>query len=255
MKLSAVVLTRNEEKNIIDCLECLSFCDEIIIVDDNSTDRTKELVEEFNKENKKVKVFTRSLGNDFSNQRQFGIEKASNDWIFFVDADERISQELANEICESLSSPDYSGFQIPRIDYMWGKILKHGETGNIKLLRLFDKKKGSLRGKVHEVWETKQDIGQLNYPILHYPHPTISDFLKEINFYSDLRTQELFNAGRRSRFLSIILYPNAKFIKNYFLKLGILDGIPGFVHAVLMSFHSFLVRGKLWLLWQKEKSL
>lgn len=253
--LSAVVLTKNEEENIIDCLDRLSFCDEIIIVDDNSVDRTVELVEDFNRKDKKVKIFTHSLDNDFSDQRRFGIEKASNDWIFFVDADERISQELANEILESLSFPSYSGFQVPRIDYMWGKVLKHGETGNIKLLRLFDRKRGSLKGKVHEVWETKQSIGQLNYPILHYPHPTISDFLREINFYSDLRAQELFKAGRKSGFLSIILYSKAKFIKNYFLKLGILDGIPGFVHAVLMSFHSFLVRGKLWLLWQKEKSL
>lgn len=254
MKLSAVVLVKNEEKNIIDCLEALYFCDEIIIIDDYSVDRTPEIIERYSKEHDTVKIFKRKLENDFSAQRQFGIEKTTNDWVMFVDSDERITEELATEIKENLSTPDFDGFLIKRIDFMWGKILKHGEVGNIKLLRLFNKNKGNLKGKVHEVWETKSKAGELLNPILHYPHPTISEFLKEINFYSSLRAEELYERHVKSSFVKIILYPKGKFIMNYIFKLGFLDGTAGLVHAFMMSFHSFLVRGKLYLLWQKKES-
>ncbi len=249
--ISAIVLTKNEEKNIVDCLEALKFAEEIIIIDDNSTDRTKELIEVFEKSHPNLMFFRRCLDGDFSAQRKFGVEKTKNDWVIFVDADERISSDLATEIKERISD-EFSGFLIPRRDFIWGKELLHGETGRTKLLRLFNKNKGELRGKVHETWETKSNVGVLVNPIKHYPHPTISEFLREINFYTDLRAQELKEKGVRANALSIILYPKAKFIVNYFIKLGFLDGIPGLVHATLMSFHSFLVRGKLWLLWQKD---
>jgi glycosyltransferase involved in cell wall biosynthesis len=247
--ISGIVITKNEEKNIIDCLESLKFCSEIIVLDDNSTDRTLELVKQFGNDFENLKFFKRELENDFSAQRKFGLEKTSNDWVIFLDADERIDEALRTEIKESLAdNADYGGFLIPRLDYMWGKELKHGETGSIKLLRLFNKQKGSLKGKVHESWETKSQVGYLVNPIRHYPHPTISDFLREINFYTSLRADELHDQKKKANALTIIAYPSAKFIKNYFVKLGILDGLPGLVHAILMSFHSFLVRGKLWQL-------
>ena len=250
--LSAVVIAKNEEKNIVDCLEGLDFCQEIIVVDDYSEDRTMEILESKSKENPKVKVFKRKLGVDFSAQRNYGVEKTTSDWVLFVDADERIAKELADEIKENLLIPGFAGFLIPRTDFMWGKELEHGETGNIKLLRLFNKNKGSLKGTVHEVWETKSRVGILVNPIKHYPHPTISEFLSEINFYTEIRAKELFDSGVKASLFSIVFYTKGKFIKNYFLKLGFLDGKEGFVHAVIMSFHSFLVRGKLWQLWQKN---
>lgn len=143
-------------------------------------------------------------------------------------------------------------FLIPRKDFMWGKMLAHGETGNIKLLRLFNKKNGKMVGTVHETWQTQKAVKTIQNSILHFPHPTISEFLREINFYTDIRAQELFNAGKKAKFVSIILYPKAKFLNNFFIKRGFLDGIEGLVHALLMSFHSFLVRGKLWQLSQKS---
>lgn len=255
MNISGVLIVKNEEKNIIDCLEALQFCDEIIIVNDNSTDRTIELVENFKKQNLNIKIFSRALDGDFSSQRKFGVEKTSNDWVLFVDADERITPDLITEIKENLPAEEHiGGFLIPRIDFMWGRELRHGETGNIKLLRLFNKKKGNLEGKVHETWETKSKVGILSNPIHHFPHPTITEFLKEINFYSDIRVKELYEKGIKSSLLSIILYTKGKFILNFFLKRGFLDGTAGLVHAILMSFHSFLVRGKLWLLWQKKST-
>lgn len=250
--ITTIILTKDEEKNIVDCIESTMFSSEIIVIDDNSNDRTQEIVKNFSKTHPKIKLFLRELGTDFSAQRQFGIDKSKNDWILFLDADERITPDLATEIKENVTeSTTQGGFLIQRKDFMWGKMLAHGETGRIKLLRLFNKKNGKLIGKVHERWESSKEVGYLQNPILHYPHPIVSEFLKEINFYTDIRAVELHKNGKRAGFLSVIVYPKAKFFKNYFLKAGILDGMPGLVHALLMSFHSFLVRGKLWQLSHK----
>lgn len=251
--ISAIILVKNEEENIIDCIESVLFCDQIIVIDDYSTDRTTELIKQKQKEHPKIEIYKRKLNGNFSAQRNFGIEKSKFDWIFFVDADERISKDLSSEIKENVTaSTAQGGFLLKRVDFMWGKELKHGETGNIKLLRLFNKNKGQLKGTVHESWVTDSEIGLLLNPILHYPHPTISEFLREINFYTDLRAEELYKEGKKSGFISIILYAKGKFFMNYIFKLGFMDGVPGLIHAILMSFHSFLVRGKLWLLWQKN---
>ena len=245
--ISVVVLTKNEEKNIVDCLESLLWCDEIIVVDDNSEDRTLEVDKKMG-----AKVFTRSLDNDFSTQRNFGLKKASRDWVLFVDADERVSEELKEEIQSKIKNNKVDGYLIKRLDSIWGRELRYGETGNIRLVRLAKKNSWKWKRKVHEEWKIKGKIAVFKNHIDHYPHPTISEFLKEINFYTDVRARELFDRGVRSSFLSIIFYTKAKFIQNYFVKLGFLDGIHGFILALIMSFHSFLVRGKLWLLWQKK---
>lgn len=253
MKISAVLIVKNEEKNIVDCLDGLMFCNEIIVIDDYSTDNSFEILRKLSKENNNIKIYKRKLENDFSKQRQFGIDNSSFDWIFFVDCDERISTELSQEIKEKLTdSTTCGGFLIKRSDFLWGKELKYGETGSIRLMRLFNKNKGSLKGKVHEVWETTNEIEYLNNPIKHYPHPSISEFLKDINFYTTLRADELFKNKTKVNFLSIIIYPMGKFLLNFFIKFGFLDGIEGLIHAILMSFHSFLVRGKLWQMSHKS---
>lgn len=251
--ITVIILTKNEEQNIIDCIESVLFCSEIIIIDDFSNDNTKDLVKRLIHTHNKIKFFERKLENNFSAQRQFGIDKSSNDWILFIDADERVTKELASEIKENINEDNiFGGYLIKRKDFMWGRFLEHGETGNIRLLRLFNKKSGKLIGKVHERWESNKEVGRLINPILHYPHPTISEFLTDINFYTDLRANELFEKNIKVNAFKIILYPKAKFIKNFIFKRGFLDGNAGLIHALLMSFHSFLVRGKLWLLWQKS---
>lgn len=244
--ISAVVLTKNEEANIVDCLETLSWCDEIIVVDDNSEDRTVEISKKLG-----AKVFTRGLNNNFSQQRNFGLEQANGEWVLFIDADERVNEALASEIKNKILKikNNFDGFYIKRRDFMWDKELKHGETGKIKLLRLAKREAGKWEGKVHEGWVVKGKTVRLKNHLIHYPHSTISDFLKEINFYTDLRVKELFEKGVRADFISILFYPTAKFLQNYFFKMGFLDGVQGLVFAIMMCFHSFLVRGKLWHLW------
>src|SRR3989344_2216190 len=231
--ITAIVLTKNEERNIVDCIESLLWCDEILVIDDNSEDKTVQIVEKL--KNDKVKVIIHPLNNDFSKQRNFALREAKQEWVLFVDADERVSLSLQYEILSSItdSLSNYSGYYIRRCDNMWGKELKYGETGGNSFLRLI--KTGTLRN-----------------PLIHHPHQDITQFLQEINFYTDLRANELFDKKIKVYWWTIIFYPLGKFIFNYGIKRGFLDGIRGLIFAILMSLHSFLVRGKLWQLWQKK---
>lgn len=247
--ITAVVLSHNEEKNIADCLESLKWCDQILVIDDNSGDLTRELAEK-----EKAEVVSESLDGNFSKQRNLGLERARNEWVLYVDADERVPDSLRYEIQSVISDPmnPCSGFVVKRKDVMWGRQLRYGETGNAAFLRLAKRGVGKWEGLVHERWKIKGKIRRLSNPLLHFPHPTIAEFLEKLNLYTDIRSKELYEKKVRASFFSIILHTKAKFIQNYFVKRGVLDGIPGLMSAILMSFHAFLVRGKLWLLWQKN---
>ena len=244
--ISAVVLTKNEEKNLSNCLESVKWCDEIVIVDDNSTDKTLEIAKKFN-----AKIFNHSLDNNFATQRNFGLEKVQGNWVFFVDADEKVTPELKDEIKKQLIFTTSSGYFFKRNDFYGGQWLKHGETAKTRLLRLAKKNAGKWSRTVHETWQIKGKIGEFNNPLLHYPHPTVGEFLSSINAYSSLHAQVLKENGVKPSFSRIIFNPLAKFIQNYFFRLGFLDGMPGAVVAFMMSFHSFLARAKLYFLWKK----
>jgi glycosyltransferase involved in cell wall biosynthesis len=241
MTISAVILAKNASQTLQKCLQSLTWCDEIVIIDDNSNDNTLDIAKKSG-----AKIFSHPLDNNFSSQRNFGLEKTTGEWVLFVDADEIVTDGLRNEILHCVQNDKLDGVLIQRIDYMWGKEIKHGEMGSIQLLRLARKNAGHWEGKVHEVWRINGKIGQLNNELLHYPHPTVSEFLQEINFYTTLRAKELFEEKVEVKLFDIIAYPKAKFIQDYFIKCGFLDGLPGFILALFMSFHSFLVRAKLW---------
>lgn len=247
--ITAIVLAKDEEKNIGACLDSLTWCDEVIVIDDESTDKTIEIAKK-----KNVRVITHAMQGNFAAQRNFGLSKAKGEWVLFVDADERVSSPLWYEIMAQTneSNSDISGYYMHRQDTMWGQVLKYGETGTIKLLRLARKHAGQWEGKVHETWKVTGKLSVLKNQLDHYPHETVEDFLKEINFYTDLRANDLFERKVKAYWWSPVIYPIAKFKLNYFLRRGFQDGLPGFVFAMLMSFHSFMVRAKLWLLWQKK---
>ncbi|MBM3284233.1 glycosyltransferase family 2 protein, partial [Candidatus Gottesmanbacteria bacterium] len=202
----------------------------------------------------------RHLEGDFASQRNYGLSKAKGDWVLFVDADEIVSKELASEIkyrlfrlgksfsgqAKSLSN-QVTGFYLKRLDYFLGQWLRYGETGSIRLIRLARREAGTWKGRVHEHWGIEGKVGQLNNPLLHYSHKNISLFLKKINRYTDIVAQYWKEQGREITFWQILLYPLGKFIHNYLVRRGFLDGVPGLIMALMMSFHSFLTRGKLWL--------
>lgn len=250
--ITAVILTKNEEKNIMECLHALDWCNQILIIDDYSEDNTIKLIEKT--DSKKVTIFKHHLANNFAQQRNFALSKVKTDWVLFIDADERVSVSLQYEITSIIndSLENYAGYYIKRRDTIWGKELKHGESGQMKLLRLGKKNKGEWKGNVHEIWKLEGKIGELHNSLKHYPHQDITNFLSEINYYTTIRSQELFDKQTVVSYVTILIYPFAKFIQNFFIKRGFLDGLPGLVFAIFMSLHSFLVRGKLWLLWQKN---
>lgn len=249
MNISAVIIARNEEKNIQECVESLQWCGEVLVIDDESVDKTSEIAKNLGAE-----VFKKALNNDFAAQRNFGLDKARGEWVLFVDADERVSPRLKKEILQSIKVSDYDGFFLRRIDFFGGRQLRHGEIGKTRLLRLGKKKAGRFKRKVHETWEIKGQVGVLGEPLLHYPHQSVSEFLKRVNFYSTLHAQQFHSEKVKSGVFRIILNPLGKFIQNYFLRLGFLDGTPGLIVAVMMSFHSFLARAKLFILNRDEKA-
>lgn len=252
LRISAVVLCKNEGTILDRCLKSLSFCDEIIVIDDFSEDSSAQIAKKYN-----ARVFQKNLEEHFADQRNFGLEKTNHEWVIFVDADEEITPELAEEITSLLSTDiSFSAFYIKRRDYFWNTEVKYGEVAQARrvgFIRLVKKGKGHWQGKVHEVFITKGTIGQLNHFINHFPHPTITDFLKDINIYSSLRAQELRTQRKKTNIFEIITYPVGKFIWTYFLNRGFADGAAGFAYSFFMSFHSFLVRAKLYQYTEVDK--
>ena len=245
MSITAIILTKNEEANIEDCLRYLSFCNELIVIDDNSSDKTCQIAKNFG-----AVVYKRELKNDFSAQRNFALEKGHYKWFLFIDADEVVSPELKQEIIDVTEEKDNNvmGYYLKRKDFIWGKRIDHGETGNKTILRLARKSAGKWKRIVHEYWDVfgKKEILK-NY-LYHYPHPTLRIYLKEMNKYSTLHARANLNEHKKSSIIKIILIPKGKFIYNYIIKLGFLDGIQGLMISFMMSFHSFLSWSKLWMI-------
>lgn len=252
LSLSIVVLTQNEADNIKRCLDSISWCDDIVIIDD-STDATIVIAQRTVPKNH-LRVIGSAVDTDFARLRNKGLQLAKHEWVLFLDADEAVSDALHKEMSVVLPETNRDGFYLKRRDFFLGSWLKYGETSGVMLLKLGKKSSGKWRRRVHEVWEMSGNRGLLNHPILHYPHPTVAEFVSRINRWTTLDAQEFIVIGKRVGFISIIAFPTAKFIRNYFMKLGFLDGMPGLIMAMLMSFHSFLTRAKLYQLQHKNSN-
>ncbi|MDO8487811.1 MAG: glycosyltransferase family 2 protein, partial [bacterium] len=188
--LTGVVLTRNEAGQIGKCLRNLQFCDELIVVDDASTDETIKIAKQAG-----ARVLEHELSGDYAAQRNWAISQVKSGWILFVDADEVVLSQLAKEITAAITKVECKGFWLTRTDFMWGKQLKHGDVGQVKLVRLSRKGAGQWVGKVHETWLIEGQVCSLKAPLQHYPHPTMEAFLRHINQYSTLRARELKATG------------------------------------------------------------
>lgn len=240
--LTGVVLARNEQSNLPRCLESLRFCDSLLVIDDNSTDATAQIAKKF-----AATVVTHPLNDDFAAQHNFALTQVKSGWALFVDADECVTPDLTSEITQELKNPSFHAFFIPRQDIMWNRRLKHGDSST-KLVRLGRVGMGRWTNRVHETWEVNGRVGELKNLLLHYPHPTFYEFLRKINHYSTMRAKELKGLGIRTNIFEIIFLPPLKLLHLYTYKLGFLDGTPGLICALTMSLHTFLVRGKLFLM-------
>lgn len=239
--LTAIILAKNEEQNLKTCIDSLSFCDEVIVVDDDSSDKTTNIAKKL-----KIKVISHKMEN-YGAQRNWAIDQVKYGWILFVDADEVVSQELGASIQEQVIRNDANGYKMHRVDHIWNHEFKFGDVGNVWLTRLARKGAGTWTGTVHEIWKIDGRTGKLKGVLNHYPHQSVVEFLKHINRYSTLKAEEFYQSGKKTNIFEIVLGPLWIFFKLYILKLGIVDGIYGFVHAVFMSFYMFLVAGKLYL--------
>lgn len=242
--VSAVILTKNEGEVIRDCIRSLSWCDAVIVIDDFSDDDTVEIAA-----SEGALVYKRKLNSDFASQRNYACSKIKTDWVFFLDADERVEKPLVDEILSRIQDTSASGFRIPRVTVWEGKTMKFGEFFQFSMLRLGRKGSGKWVGRVHERWEIDGEIETIRTPIIHNQRGGVNEFLRRINIYSTLRADELFGLKKQSNFLEILMMPILKFCWNYFFRLGLLDGTAGLINAIGMSFYTFLVRAKVWLLW------
>lgn len=249
--ISGVILVKDQVDVLERCIKSLLWCQEIIVIDDNSSDGSGELAKKLG-----AKVYKRSLNNNFSEQRNFALKKVTQDWALFIDADEVVTKNLSEEIYQQTSQflTPFNGFFIKRVDFLWGRRMRFGEVSDSVFMRLARVEKGDWKGQVHEVWDVQGGKSTLKNVIEHYPHPSITEFLSEINYYSTLRAQDLYKSCSTIPFWQIIFYPPGKFFYNYVLRLGFLDGVQGIILALMMSMHSFLVRGKLWQLNLTKKS-
>lgn len=244
-EISAVILTKDEEKNIGKCVKSLDFCGEILIIDDNSSDRTVKIAGELG-----ARVIKRSLNGNFADQRNYAFRQSRGQWTLFIDADESVTPQLKNEIIQITGNPllRYSGLCLKRQDVVWGRKIKHGENGNKKLLRVVKKGSGIWKRRVHEFFESEGIVGMCKSPLLHFPHQSIKEFIGHINFQSSLHARANMENKKRASLIKITFWPLFKFVNNWVFKLGFLDGTAGFVSALLMGFHSYLSWSKLWIL-------
>ncbi len=243
MKISAIVITFNEEHNIAAALESLSWADEIVIVDAESTDRTAEIASGFTD-----RIFVRPWPG-YSAQKNFAAEQAKNDWIFSLDADERVSPELTNAILKikDLPEPDAAGYETARRTYYLGRWIKHSGWWPDRKVRLYDRRRARWRGDfVHESLEVNGRINQLDGELLHFTVRNSSEHHLRMDRYTTLAAQDLYSRGEHKSIESLLFGPLMVFLRSYFFKLGFLDGIPGLAIARFAAHYEFLKNLKLW---------
>jgi len=242
--ISTVILTKNEEKSLAKCIESVSFSQEIIIIDNGSQDKTISIAQKY-----ATRIIEMPEKFTFSELRNRGLLEAKNNWVIFIDADERVSDELKSEILTITKNRKYAGYYIKRRDHWWGRTLRFGEIRHAYssgFIRIIQKETGIWSGVVHEVFQTNKKVGLLGGYIEHYPHETLKEFIADINDYSSRRARELYNQEIRVSIIEVLCVPPLKFLYTFFIQWGFLDGTQGFVYSFLMSFHSFLVRSKLY---------
>jgi len=240
--LSVTIITRNEEERIRRCLEGVSWAQEIVVVDAESTDRTVEIVRAFT-----PKVFVRPWPG-FSAQKNFAIAQATQPWILALDADEWVSPELREEIQAVLEADGpLDGYYIPRKSFFLGRWIRHGTWFPDYQLRLFRRGRGAFQARsVHEAVEVKGRLGYLKTPLLHFSYHGIGDFVQRSNLYSSLAAQDLIRRGKRISLGDLLLRPLGRFCSMYFLHRGFLDGRHGLLLAILYSYYVFLRSAKAW---------
>lgn len=238
MKLTAVILAKNEEDKIIACLKSLKFVSEILLIDNGSTDRTAQLAKKA-----KAKIIE-SKADDFSFLRNLAKKRAAGEWLLYVDADERVTERLAGEIKKAVNNKTYNAYYLTRINYFYGVNFEKQE----KMIRLIKKEALlSWQGCLHETAAVRGNIGILSQPLLHFAHNDLSRMVEKTNAWSEIEAQLRFKNNHPAvswwRFLRVML---TAFYTAYFRDKGYRLGTLGLIEAVYQSFSIFVTYAKLW---------
>ncbi len=238
--ITLVIITLNEEENIARCIESVPWADEVIVLDSESKDKTREIASSLGA---KVHV-QKFLG--FRDQKQRATDLAKNDWILALDADEALSLGLSQEILQTFdTTPIQDGYRMPRLSFHLGRWIKHGGWYPDRQLRFFNRKKAKWGGgHVHEKIEC-ENIGTLQNNLLHYVFRDLKHQVDANNRYSTLGAQDLYDHGKKFSLVKLLLKPISKFLETYVWKLGFLDGLPGFIISVGAAYSVFLKFSKL----------
>jgi glycosyltransferase involved in cell wall biosynthesis len=230
--LSACIITFNEADRIAACLRSVDFCDEIIVVDSHSSDATRELARA-----QGATVIERDWPG-YRSQKEFAIRAARHDWVLCLDADERVSGALRQEITalRAQGFPGAAGWSVPRITDYFGRFLRHGNAYPDRLVRLFDRRRGGWSGyEIHENTHVEGPLGRLRGHLEHFSYRSLSDHLERMQRYADLMAQALYASGKRCGLLKVIVNPQWRFVRGYVLRLGFLDGWRGLVFGLIES--------------------
>ena len=239
-RVSAVLITRNAAGQLAECLASLDFCDEIVVVDSGSEDGTPALAASHG-----ARVVA-SEWRGFGPQKQFAVEQAANDWVLCVDADERVSDALREAILAVLLAPTLGAYRFARCNRFMGRYLRHGEGYPDWSLRLFDRRAaGWSDDPVHERVIAQGEVGTLDGDLLHDSAESLENYLAKQNRYSTLAAEEALARGKRASVILLLASPLLRFIKFYFLRLGLLDGLPGLVHILIGCTASFAKYAKM----------
>lgn len=231
-KLSVVIITLNEEDRLEDALKsCTGVADEIVVVDSYSTDKTCEIAEQYG-----ARIFKNTFV-DYGSQKNIALDYASYDWILNLDADERISDQLKNELTsfKNKTETDVDGFLINRKTAYLGKWITHSGWYPDRKLRLFKKSKSRWQGRIHEALILEGKTAHMPGDILHFTYRDITDHINRLNRYSEMQARDIVDKKKKLLYLRSLLLPPITFIRFYIWKRGVLDGLPGLVIALVSS--------------------
>ncbi len=243
-KISACITAGNEEENIRRCLDSVRWCDEIVVVDSFSHDRTAEIAREYTD-----RVYShRWLG--YIGQKNLIKDLALGPWILFIDADEEVSEGLRDEILgefESGNNVHYAGYEFPRMVKYLGRWIRHGDWYPDYKLRLFRQDAGKCGGKEpHDRTIVNGAVCKLRHPLHHYTYVDINDHIATLARFSGITAQGKYEEGRSFLLADLMFRPFLRFLRCYLLKRGLLDGLPGFIIAVTTAYGVFMKYAKLW---------
>ena len=242
-KISATVVCYNEEDNIERCLKSLLWADEIVVVDSFSTDRTIELCKKYTE-----RIYQRKWPG-FIQQKTYAVSLAQYEWVFSLDSDEVVTEKLRDEILTRLAADknEINGYYVKRHSFYLGRWINHGGWYPDYKLRLFKKSKAVCGGEnPHDKYFVNGKTARLNGEIEHYTYRNISDQLATIDRFSEISADGLYSKGSRFALGKMFFKPPVKFFETYVYKLGFLDGLAGFIIAVLSSYYIFVKFAKLW---------